>query len=58
MTDQGGERGTAPGEREVSAGKHTVEIIFDPEGGTPKKKSFPINVTAGETLRIDADFTK
>ena len=43
---------------EVTAGKHLVEVIFRPEGEDPQKKTFNVNVGAGETLPLNADFTK
>jgi len=43
---------------EVTAGRHLVEVIFRPEGEDAQKQTFNVSVTAGETLPLNADFTK
>nr|MBA2543542.1 PEGA domain-containing protein [Deltaproteobacteria bacterium] len=53
----GAPRGRTPKAIDVPAGKHTVEIIFSGED-PPVKKTFPIEIAAGQTLPVHADFTK
>jgi tRNA A-37 threonylcarbamoyl transferase component Bud32 len=53
----GVKRGRTPSSIEVSAGKHVVELIFSGDD-PPVKKSYPIDVKPGQTLPIQADFTK
>jgi serine/threonine-protein kinase len=48
-------RGRTPKAIDVPAGKHTVEITFSGED-RPVKKTFPIDVAAGQTLPIHAEF--
>ena len=57
ITIDGIKRGRTPKSIEVSAGKHVVELTFSGDD-PPVKKSFPIDVTAGQALPIQADFTK
>jgi hypothetical protein len=49
--------GRTPKTIEVTAGKHLVEVTFSGDD-PPVKKSFPIDVTPGQNLPIQADFTK
>ncbi|MDX2089006.1 MAG: protein kinase [Kofleriaceae bacterium] len=50
-------KGRAPLTLQVSAGKHLVEIVFAGEE-PPRKKAFPIDVSANATEDLFADFTK
>ncbi len=47
--------GQTPRTITVAAGHHTVEIVF-PAETPPRKQTFAIDVTAGETKPIQADF--
>jgi hypothetical protein len=50
-------RGRTPAELELPAGKHVVEVIYRGED-PPRTKRFPINLGAGTTEQVQADFTK
>jgi len=50
-------KGRAPLTLQVTAGKHVVEVVFAGED-PPRKKSFPIEVSADATQDVFADFTK
>ncbi|MEJ7600317.1 MAG: protein kinase [Kofleriaceae bacterium] len=49
-------RGRTPAELEVSAGRHVVEIVYRGED-PPRKKTFTVDLTTGETRPVQADFT-
>lgn len=48
--------GRTPREVTVPAGRHTVEIVF-PAETPPRKQTFAVDVGAGETKPVQADFT-
>ncbi len=48
--------GRTPREVAVSAGRHTVEIVF-PAETPPRKQTFAVDLAAGETKPLQADFT-
>ena len=48
--------GRTPRELTVPAGRHTVEIVF-PAETPPRKQTFAIDVAAGETRPLQADFS-
>jgi serine/threonine-protein kinase len=47
--------GRTPREITVSAGRHTVEIVF-PAETPPRKQTFSVELSAGETKPLQADF--
>jgi len=47
--------GHTPRKIQVAAGHHTVEIVF-PAESPPRKQTFAVDVSAGETKPIQADF--
>ncbi len=57
ITIDGVKRGRTPKSIEVTAGKHLVEVTFSGDD-PPVKKSYPIDVTPGQNLPIQAEFTK
>jgi len=50
-------REQAPATITVPAGHHTIEVAFPPDGPAARK-SFEIDVGAGETKSVQADFTR
>ena len=50
-------RGRTPARIEVSAGKHVVEVIFAGED-PPRRQTFPVELAAGATFDVVADFTR
>ena len=48
--------GRTPREVTVPAGRHTVEIVF-PAETPPRKQTFAVDLAAGETKPLQADFT-
>jgi hypothetical protein len=48
--------GRTPREITVSAGRHTIEIVF-PAETPPRKQTFTVDLAAGETKPLQADFT-
>lgn len=48
--------GRTPRELTVPAGRHTVEIVF-PAETPPRKQTFAVDIGAGETKPVQADFT-
>ena len=55
ITIDGKPYGHTPRKVEVPAGHHTVEIVF-PAESPPRKQTFAVDVTGGETKPIQADF--
>lgn len=55
ITIDGKPYGHTPRKLQVSAGHHTVEIVF-PAESPPRKQTFAVDVSAGETKPIQADF--
>jgi len=53
----GTKRGRTPKSLQVSAGPHTIEIIFGGED-PPRTKSFSVDLADGATRDVVADFTK
>jgi eukaryotic-like serine/threonine-protein kinase len=49
--------GSTPRELTVSAGRHTIEIVF-PVETPPRKQSFAVDLVAGESKALHADFTR
>jgi len=47
--------GHTPRKIQVAAGHHSVEIVF-PAESPPRKQTFSVDVSAGETKPIQADF--
>lgn len=47
--------GRTPRELTVTAGRHTVEIVF-PAENPPRKQSFAVDLATGETKALQADF--
>jgi len=50
-------RGRTPAAVQLPAGKHVVEVIYRGED-PPRSKRFPVDLDAGETEQVHADFTK
>jgi serine/threonine protein kinase len=48
--------GRTPRELTVPAGRHTIEIVF-PAESPPRKQTFAVDLAAGETKPLQADFT-
>jgi hypothetical protein len=48
--------GRTPRVLTVPAGRHTVEIVF-PAETPPRKQTFSVDLDAGETKPLQADFT-
>ncbi|HWO21142.1 MAG TPA: PEGA domain-containing protein, partial [Kofleriaceae bacterium] len=53
----GTRKGRTPTTIVVPAGKHAIEVVFGGED-PPRTKRFAIDLRAGETQQLDADFTK
>lgn len=53
----GARKGRTPTTLVVPAGKHAIEVVFGGED-PPRTKRFSIDLRAGETQQLDADFTK
>ena len=49
-------RGRTPAELEVGAGRHVVEVVYRGED-PPRKKTFTVELSPGETRPVQADFT-
>lgn len=47
--------GRTPRELTVTAGRHTIEIVF-PAENPPRKQTFAVDLAAGETKALQADF--
>ncbi len=50
-------RGRTPATLEVSAGRHVIEVVFAGED-PPRTRTFPVDLAAGATQAVVADFTR
>ena len=53
----GARKGRTPTTLVVPAGKHAIEVVFGGED-PPRTRRFSVELRAGETQQLDADFTK